>query len=96
MTDYSEAEIAAIETCFPNVTVYLCDFHREQAWERWTRDSKHGLSALDSECLLDQLRACAWAPSPTPNENVPPHHHYQQAEVIKSVEEQQADIRVVG
>ena len=88
MTDYSEAEIAALETCFPNVTVYLCDFHREQAWERWTRDSKHGLSALYSECLLDQLRllrACAWAPSPTPKENMPPHHHYQQAiDVLKS------------
>ena len=85
MTDYSEAEIAAIETCIPDVTVYLCDFHREQAWERWTRDSKHGLSALDSEFLLDQLRACAWAPSPTPDEQLPPHHHYQQAvEVLKS------------
>ena len=32
MTDYSEAEIAALETCFPGVSVYLCDFHREQAW----------------------------------------------------------------
>ena len=39
MTDYSEAEIAALETSFPGVTVYLCVFHREQAWERWTRDS---------------------------------------------------------
>ena len=24
MTDYSEAEIAALETCFPGVTVLLC------------------------------------------------------------------------
>ena len=40
---YSEAEIAAVETCFSGVIVYLFDFHREQAWERWTRDSKHGL-----------------------------------------------------
>ena len=85
MTDYSEAEIAALETCFPGVTVYLCDFHREQAWERWTRDSKHGLSAIDSECLLDHLRTCAWAPSPTPDEKLPPHHHDQQAvDVLKS------------
>lgn len=37
MTDYSEAEIAALEACFPGVTVYICDFHREQAWERWTK-----------------------------------------------------------
>ena len=85
MTDYSEAEIAALETCFPDVTVYLCDFHREQAWERWTRDSKHGLSATDSEWLLDQLRACAWASSTTPGESLPPHHHYQQAvQALKS------------
>ena len=85
MTDYSEAEIAALETCFPGVTVYLCDFHQEQAWERWTRDNKHGLSAIDSECLLDHLRACAWAPSPTPDEKLPPHHHYEQAvDVLKS------------
>ena len=55
MTDYSEAEISALESCFPDVTVYLCDFHREQAWERWTRDSKHGLSSAESEWLLDQL-----------------------------------------
>ena len=57
MTDYSEAEISALETCFPNATVYLCDFHQEQAWERWTKDIKHGLSSTDSEWLFDQLRA---------------------------------------
>jgi hypothetical protein len=85
MTDYSEAEITALEACFPGVTVYLCDFHREQAWERWTRDSKHGLSSVDAEWLLDQLRACAWAPSATPDENQPLDHHYQQAVcVLKS------------
>ena len=32
-TDFSEAEILALETCLPSVAVYLCDFHREQAWE---------------------------------------------------------------
>ena len=30
MTDYSEAELLAIEKCFPGTQVYLCDFHREQ------------------------------------------------------------------
>ena len=79
MTDYSEAEISALETCFPNATVYLCDFHREQAWERWTRDTKHGLSSTDSEWLLDQLRACAWAPSANADEGLKSDHHYQQA-----------------
>ena len=72
MTDYLEAEIAALESCFPGITVYLCDFHRKQAWERWTRDSEHGLNTAESEFLLDQLRACAWAPSPTPDERLPP------------------------
>ena len=33
MTDYSEAEISALEASFPGVTVYLYDFHREQVWE---------------------------------------------------------------
>lgn len=59
MTDYSEAEIAALEALFPNAKVYLCDFHREQAWERWTKDRKHGLSTLEAEWLLNQLQACA-------------------------------------
>ena len=27
MTDYSEAEIGALEASFPGTTVYLCDFH---------------------------------------------------------------------
>ena len=29
--DYSEAELLALESCFPSVKLYLCDFHREQA-----------------------------------------------------------------
>ena len=31
MSDYSEAELLAVESVFQ---VYLCDFHREQAWLR--------------------------------------------------------------
>ena len=85
MTDYSEAEIGALETCFPNVTVYLFDFHREQAWEQWTRDSRHGLSSTDSKWLLDQLRACAWALSADNDEGLSSDHHYQQAvQALKS------------
>ena len=38
MCDYSEAELAALEAVFPGVTVCLCDFHRKQAWERWTNE----------------------------------------------------------
>ena len=63
MTDYSEAESIALQSAFPGVNIYLCDFHREQAWERWVRDHKHGLTQEEGEVLLSLLRACAWAPS---------------------------------
>ena len=79
MTDYSEAEILALETCFPSVTVYLCDFHREQAWERWVKDGTHSLSSSEKDWLLSQLRACAWAPSADPSDGQHPDHHYQNA-----------------
>ena len=79
MTDFSEAEITALEASFPGTTVYLCDFHREQAWERWTKDRKHGLSTLDAEWLLVQHRSCAWAPSAAVDEQVPADHHFRQA-----------------
>ena len=59
MTDYSEAEILAIESAFQNTKVYLCDFHREQSWDRWTKDHKHGLSKEDSQIILELLRICA-------------------------------------
>ena len=62
MTDYSEAELLAIEKCFNSTKVFLCDFHREQAWERWIKDHKHGLSKQEQDELLSLLRACANAP----------------------------------
>ena len=75
MTDYSEAEFIAIQQLFPNVVAYLCDFHREQAWIRWTRNHKHGLSAIEAEELLCLLRACARAPSSDTDDQV----HYKAA-----------------
>ena len=44
MVDYSEAEINALEGVFDGVIVYLCDFHREQAWVWWVNNGKHGLT----------------------------------------------------
>ena len=38
MSDYSEAEFLAVEQVFPSSQLYIWEFHREQAWERWTRD----------------------------------------------------------
>ena len=69
MTDYSEAEISALEALFPSTKIYLCDFHREQAWERWVKNHKHGLTSNEAEILLDHLRAIAWAPSVLPDED---------------------------
>ena len=79
MLDYSEAEIAAIEGAFPGIQTYLCDFHREQCWERWVRDQKHELSPEDREKLLELLRACAYAP-PATEEGVPVNQLYKAAE----------------
>ena len=67
LTDYSDAEIAAVNNLFPRTQVYLCEFHREQAWERWVKERKHGLSDTQAAALLDLLRDCANAP---PNYNL--------------------------
>ena len=75
MTDFSEAEILALETSFPDMKVYLCDFHREQAWERWVKGGLHGLNSAEQDWLLNQLRACAGAPSVDPEESLPSDHH---------------------
>lgn len=41
MLDYSEAEMNAVKAEFPSSKVLLCAFHREQAWERWSRSGKN-------------------------------------------------------
>lgn len=79
LCDYSEAEISAIREVFPEVKIFLCDFHREQAWTRWTRDHKHGLSAEEAEELLSLLRSCAWA-SPSSDKQLPVDVNYKKAE----------------
>ena len=63
LCDYSEAEISAIKSAFTYTSVYLCDFHREQAWTRWVSNSQHGLTKSDAEIFLSLLRQCAWASS---------------------------------
>jgi len=40
--------------------VYICDFHREQSWLRWTALSKHGVANVCDE-LLELLRQTARA-----------------------------------
>ena len=41
MIDYSDSELNAITTVFPQAEVYLCEFHREQAWSRWIRSGNN-------------------------------------------------------
>lgn len=79
MSDYSEAELGAIEQEFPQCKAYLCDFHREQAWERWVRDRKHGLNHADADTLLSLLRDCAWAP-PVQSPDLVADHNFKIAE----------------
>ena len=79
LCDYSEAEISSIQQAFPTTTVYLCDFHREQAWTRWVRDHKNGLNKQQQEQLLALLRACAWAPSAVDTSTLDVDAYYQQA-----------------
>ncbi|XP_065642056.1 uncharacterized protein LOC124812106 [Hydra vulgaris] len=42
LTDYSNEEIRSLESVFPGCNVLICDFHREQAWERWLSKTSNG------------------------------------------------------
>ena len=79
ITDYSDAEMSAIPKLFPNTQLYLCDFHQEQAWERWVKDRKHGLNEIQSSELLDLLRDCANSPVNTSIEKEAVDYFFQQA-----------------
>ncbi|XP_065209956.1 uncharacterized protein LOC135838315 isoform X1 [Planococcus citri] len=50
ITDYSDAEINAITACF-HLPVYICDFHRQQAWVRWF-SKKDNISNIDEKNIL--------------------------------------------
>ena len=79
ITDYSDAEMSAISRLFPNTQLYMCEFHREQAWERYVKEKKHGLSEIQASTLLDLLRDCANAPVNTTVDNQPSNYFFQQA-----------------
>ena len=79
MTDNSEAEQLAITNVFADCEIYLCDFHREQCWERWVKDHNHNLTKDEADTLLFRLRECANAPSPKPTESFPQDHDFKLA-----------------
>ncbi|KAH6932621.1 hypothetical protein HPB50_008190 [Hyalomma asiaticum] len=37
MVDFCQAEASSLSEVFPQSEVMLCDFHREQVWERWMK-----------------------------------------------------------
>ena len=41
MVDFCKAEINALKKVFPESKVFLCDFHRGQAWLRWLRTKEN-------------------------------------------------------
>ncbi|XP_046848037.1 uncharacterized protein LOC124441606 [Xenia sp. Carnegie-2017] len=46
MVDYPEEEMSEINRVFAGCQTYICDFYREQAWERWLSKSSNGLLPL--------------------------------------------------
>ncbi|XP_063435696.1 uncharacterized protein LOC134716616 [Mytilus trossulus] len=60
MCDYATEEINALENVFPGSYVYLCDFHREQSWERWLTAANNGLNT-EKNNVLSLLRPVARA-----------------------------------
>ncbi|XP_013393643.1 uncharacterized protein LOC106161284 isoform X2 [Lingula anatina] len=45
MVDFASEEILALEDVYLGIQVYLCDFHREQAWVRWLNKGSNGVAA---------------------------------------------------
>ena len=81
---FSDAEIGAIEAVFPSCKVYICDFHREQCWERWVKDRKHGLASSEADTLLSFLRDIANSPSPTSPDLSVDYHDQKHVDSLKS------------
>ena len=63
MTDYSLAEIGALEEQFPGIIVYLCEFHRIQAMQRWAPAGKNGLSSAEQDAFLSHMQRMTYVHS---------------------------------
>nr|XP_045594154.1 uncharacterized protein LOC123755474 [Procambarus clarkii] len=62
MSDFSRVEMAAIEQTFPDVQVLICDFQREQSWERWALNADNGIYSIKDE-VLSHLRTISHSSS---------------------------------
>ena len=56
--DFDEREIVSLESIYPNIEVYLCDFHREQAWNRWVNKAENGVANVADQVKV-YLRSIA-------------------------------------
>ncbi|XP_071804180.1 uncharacterized protein [Asterias amurensis] len=59
VVDASNEEIQTVEKVFPECRVFISDIRREQAWERWLSNPKHGI--LNYQQLLCKMTAVATA-----------------------------------
>ncbi|XP_053392117.1 uncharacterized protein LOC123539246, partial [Mercenaria mercenaria] len=60
MCDFDKAEVSALENCFEGIEVYICNFHREQSWQRWLTRGENGAGS-HKESILKLLRSIAHA-----------------------------------
>ena len=65
--------------CIPWSYHLFVRFPPKQAWERWTKDGKHGLNENERDQLLYLLRDCALAPSPVDDANKPRTYYHDKA-----------------
>ena len=56
--DFDERKIVSLELIYPNIEVYLCDFHREQAWNRWVNKAENGVANIADQVKV-YLRSTA-------------------------------------
>ncbi|CAN7994988.1 unnamed protein product, partial [Ixodes hexagonus] len=55
--DHHQAEIGALRSVFPESKVVMCDFRRDQSWDRWTRKFKNEVQ--DRKLVISLLRNIA-------------------------------------
>ena len=56
--DFEERQIVSLESIYQNIEVYLCDFHREQAWNRWVNKAENGVANIADQVKV-YLRSIA-------------------------------------
>ena len=84
MVDFSATEIGATETQFPGVMVYICDFHRQQAIQRWTKTGKNGQGQNELEFVQSAMTKIGCVPAKTEYENA--LSQFRQSKVYKAKE----------